>query len=80
ALDWRLDIRQAVAYPNFVNRNGALEIEKDTSLARMAPALKAMGHEVLPISGVSGLNGILVTKDALEGATDPRREGVALGD
>ncbi|MBI2585592.1 MAG: gamma-glutamyltransferase [Rhodospirillales bacterium] len=80
ALDWRLDIRQAVAYPNFVNRNGALEIEKDTSLARMVPALKAMGHEVLPISGVSGLNGILVTKDALEGATDPRREGVALGD
>ena len=80
ALDWRLDIHRAVAYPNFVNRNGALEIEKDTSLARMAPALKAMGHEVLPISGVSGLNGILVAKDGLEGATDPRREGASLGD
>jgi len=80
ALDWRLDIRRAVAYPNFVNRNGDIEIEKDTRLATMAPALRAMGHQVRIIDGGSGLNGIFVTKDGLTGAADPRREGAALGD
>jgi len=80
ALDWRLDIRQAVAFPNFLNRNGGFEIEKDTSLARLAPALQAMGHEVDLVPTVSGLNGIRITREGLTGAADPRREGAALGD
>ncbi len=80
ALDWRLDIGRAVALPNFHSRNGALEIERGTPLARLAAALRGMGHEVRAFAGESGLNGILVGESGLAGAADPRREGAALGD
>ena len=80
ALDWKLDIQQAIDYPNFVNRNGPLEIEEGTPLADLKPALEAMGHEVRLLPRHSGLIGIIATKDGLEGGADKGREGKALGD
>jgi gamma-glutamyltranspeptidase/glutathione hydrolase len=79
-LDWKLDAQQAVALPHFVNRNGPTDLERHTALARIAPALKALGHTVRFRSLNSGLHAIQVTGDGLIGGADPRREGLALGD
>jgi len=80
ALDWKLNAQDSVDYPNFLNRNGPLEIEEGTPLAGLKPALEAMGHQVRLLPRHSGLIGIIATKDGLEGGADKRREGKALGD
>ncbi len=79
-LDWKMNIQEAVDYPNFVNRNGPLDIEEGSALAKLKPALEKMGHTVRLVRLYSGLNGIAAAKDGLEGGSDSRREGVALGD
>jgi len=86
-IDWNLDAQAASALPNMGNRNGATELEAGTPLEKLAPALRARGHEVRLNDQTSGLNiiglrpaGATVDTPALEGGTDPRREGVALGD
>jgi gamma-glutamyltranspeptidase/glutathione hydrolase len=79
-LDWDLDVQSAIAFPNFVNLNGATELESGTSLTALAPMLEAMGHKVEVRELNSGLHGVAVTRTGLEGGADPRREGVALGD
>ncbi len=79
-LDWGLGVRAALNLPHHVNRNGATELEKGSALEALAPALTALGHEVVVRQLNSGLHAIRVTAGGLEGAADPRREGVALGD
>jgi gamma-glutamyltranspeptidase/glutathione hydrolase len=80
ALDWGLDVQQAVSLPNHVNRNGPVEIETGTALVGLEAELAARGHQVVRRRLASGLHAVAVTADGLEGAADPRREGVALGD
>jgi gamma-glutamyltranspeptidase/glutathione hydrolase len=80
ALDWGLDVQQAIDLPNHVNRNRETEIEAGTPLVELRGALQEMGHEVAVRELTSGLHGIMVTDSGLEGGADPRREGVALGD
>jgi gamma-glutamyltranspeptidase/glutathione hydrolase len=79
-LDWRLEVRTAIALPHHVNRNGPIDLEEGTPLAALGPALERLGHEVRITPLVSGLHGVAVTGQGLEGGADPRREGVALGD
>ncbi len=78
SLDWGLDMQAAIAFPNFVNRNGATDLEEGTPLARMAPDLEALGHEVRVRPMTSGAHGFRVTDEGLDGGADPRREGVVL--
>jgi gamma-glutamyltranspeptidase/glutathione hydrolase len=81
ALDWGLDMQQAVSFPNFVNRNGATDLEAGTALAAVAEGLEALGHEVKQREMTSGLHAIRVRPDGtLEGGADPRREGVVYAD
>ena len=79
-LDWRLDIQAAIDLPNFVNRNGATELEKGTPILAIAADLEALGHTVEARDMNSGLHGIAVSQGTITGGADPRREGVALGD
>jgi gamma-glutamyltranspeptidase/glutathione hydrolase len=79
-LDWQLDIQQAIAAPNMGSRNHATEIEKDSALERLVPALRALEHPVSALELTSGVHGIVVGPDGLTGGADPRREGVVLGD
>ncbi len=78
-LDWNLDPRTAIELANFGSRNGPTEIEQGTELEGVQAALKAMGHEVRAIPMTSGLQVIRRTSAGWQGASDPRREGVALG-
>jgi gamma-glutamyltranspeptidase/glutathione hydrolase len=77
-LDWGYDLQRAMALPNIGNRNGATEVE--ATAPDLAKALRALGHDVVPSDRASGLTGIRLRADRLEGGADPRREGVALGD
>ena len=78
-LDWRLTLQQAIAAPNMGSRNRETEIERGTALEAIAPALRAMGHNVEAVDMVSGSHGIARTERGLAGGADPRREGVVLG-
>lgn len=83
-IDWKLDIQTAIALPNFVNRNGATELETATALDSIAPILEALGHKIRFRNLTSGLHGIerqgnRLGKSRLAGGADPRREGVARG-
>ncbi len=78
-LDWNLSLQEAIDLPNFGSRNRYTDLEKDTSLRGIADELRAMGHEVREVDFPSGLQGVRLTPDGIEGGADPRREGLAAG-
>ena len=77
-LDWDMNIQQAISNPHLVNRFGKFDVEAGTSAAAMAPQLEALGFEVVVRNLNSGLHGIAIKPDGMEGGADPRREGVVL--
>ena len=79
-LDWKMNIQSAFELPHFVNLNSYTDIEQGTPLVELKPALEQRGHQVRIRSMVSGLHGIGITKEGLEGGVDPRREGLPIGD
>jgi gamma-glutamyltranspeptidase/glutathione hydrolase len=79
-IDWKLDPQAAAALPNFGSRNGPTELEKDTSVAALAPKLRALGHVTRVIEENSGVQTIVRTRAGLVGGADPRREGIVLGE
>ena len=74
-LDWEMDMKSAISLPRFVDRNGPLEIEADTALEELKPFLEQLGHKVETQELTSGLHGIRMTPQGLDGAADPRRDG-----
>ena len=78
-LDWQLDVQQALNLPRMTHRNDYLALEKGTALAKQSAMLEDMGYKVQVQDLNSGLHAIMVTKDGLSGAADPRREGLAAG-
>ena len=79
SLDWGMDMQAAIDLPYFLNRNGALELERGTVLEGLKPEFEKLGHTVKLTSRASGLHGIRVIPGGLQGGADKRREGVALG-
>jgi len=79
-LDWKMDIQEAIALPNFVNRNGKTELEAETALDAIADSLEKLGHNVLSRKLTSGLHGIARQENGFAGGADPRREGIALSE
>ena len=80
ALDWGLEMDEVVALPHVVNRNGVTELETGKGLHDAAEGLEERGHEVKFVTMNSGLNGIRIDDGQLQGAADPRREGLVLAD
>jgi gamma-glutamyltranspeptidase/glutathione hydrolase len=79
-IDWNMDARAAAELANFGSEGGAFQIEYDPSTLWTALALKGMGHTIKSDVMTSGTHTIVRRGGRLEGAADPRREGVALGD
>lgn len=77
-IDWDMDVQQAINLPHLVNRFGTYDLEAGTGAETLAPALEAMGYDISVRDLNSGLHGIAVTAEGLEGGADPRREGVVL--
>ena len=78
-LDWNLDIQQAISLPNHVVLNNQIELEDRTALTSLKSSLEKMGHKVKVADITSGLNGVVINKDGLQGGADPRRSGAAIG-
>ncbi|MEM9332281.1 MAG: gamma-glutamyltransferase [Pseudomonadota bacterium] len=79
-IDWEMDIQQAIELPHMVNKFGRYDLEKGTAAEKFSEPLEALGF-VTDIRDLnSGLHGIELTPDGLEGGADPRREGIAVGD
>lgn len=79
ALDWKMDMQQAISLPNFVVLNDVIELEDRTLLTTLKPELERLGHKVKITDITSGLNGIMIANDNFKGGADPRRNGVAIG-
>ncbi len=77
-LYWHLTPQQAVELPNLVARGNAFNGEAAAFAPALRQALSGLGAEVVPGAGEdSGLHAVFLHDGRLEGAADPRREGVA---
>jgi gamma-glutamyltranspeptidase/glutathione hydrolase len=77
-IDWKLSMQAAINLPHHVNRNGKTELELNTTVGGLVAQLQAMGHAAKTRSLNSGLHGIRITNEGMDGGADPRREGVVL--
>ena len=79
-IDWQLDAYEAAALMNFGSMGDGLEIEYDWRTVLTGLRLRTYGHDINPDLMNSGLNILAVRDGIIEGGSDPRREGAALGD
>ena len=78
-IDWEMNIQQAIELPHLINRFGDYDLEKDTSATSFEAALENLGYVTNIRDLNSGLHGIEITPNGLQGGADPRREGIVLG-
>jgi gamma-glutamyltranspeptidase/glutathione hydrolase len=80
-LDFGMDLQEAIDAPRFHVENGMLVVEQPVSQATRQ-ALLLLGHQVveaeLPIGGAQMIS-VDWTQGVLYGASDPRKDGCALG-
>lgn len=77
-IDWRLSLQDAVNLPNLIARGPTTSAEVSRFPPGVVEALAARGLTLRTGGGEdSGLHGVAVRSGRLEGAADPRREGVA---
>ncbi|MDP3746354.1 MAG: gamma-glutamyltransferase [Phenylobacterium sp.] len=79
-LDWKMPIQAAFDLPNLIARGDSYASEPAKYAPGVVEALAAKGVKFTGFGGEgSGLHGVVRTPQGLEGAADPRREGVAKG-
>ncbi len=78
--DWGMDPQAAAALFNFTSRNGPFEIEDVADADQWVAAMETFGGKAKTADMTSGLNIILARDGKLLAGSDPRREGVAMGD
>jgi gamma-glutamyltranspeptidase/glutathione hydrolase len=79
AIDWNLSMPDALAAPNLVARGPNFNGEVTKFSPEILAGLRARGIDLKPGQGEdSGLTGVLIRDGRLDGAADPRREGVVL--
>lgn len=77
-LDWKLPVDQAVALPNMIARGPGTSAEVSKLPKAVIDGLAARGIQPRAGGGEdSGLHAIVARGSKLEGAADPRREGIA---
>ncbi len=79
-MDWKLDAYQASALMNFGSMGEGADLETDWQAVVTGLRLKSYGHSIRIDLMNSGLNLLAVRDGVIEGGSDPRREGAALGD
>jgi gamma-glutamyltranspeptidase/glutathione hydrolase len=80
-VDFHLSAQAAIALPIIYAPSDTVRVESGTFLEAMAPQLRALGHEVVPIPpGTFKANAIEWTDGRWAGAADPRSEGVAVSE
>lgn len=79
AIDWNEPMSQALAEPNLVARGANFQGEITKFAPHVLEGLRQRGVIVKPGQGEdSGVTGVLVRDGKIDGAADPRREGVVL--
>ena len=79
-LDWKLPVQQAVDLPNLIGHGDVFVGELKKFSPEILDGLAKRGIKVVSGFGEdSGLHAIVARPGGLEGAADPRREGVARG-
>lgn len=79
-IDYGMDAQSAIDAPRSFVENGKLRLERGYSAAVTAE-LAARGHDVeVPNSPIGGAQSIVIHENGvLEGASDPRKDGCAIG-
>ena len=77
-IDWEMNVQESVSLPHAINRWGKYEIEESSITPSLEESLSSMGYDTKIKKYFSGLNTIYVGQK-LEGGSDPRREGIAIG-
>jgi gamma-glutamyltranspeptidase / glutathione hydrolase len=79
AIDWNESMPQALAAPNLVARGPNLQGEVTKFSPQVLTGLRQRGIDLKPGEGEdSGVTAVLIRNGHVDGAADPRREGVVL--
>ena len=79
AVDWELEMADAIGLPNLIARGAAFGGEVDRFSPAVIAGLRARRIDLRPGAGEdSGIHGVLFRHGRVEAGADPRREGVAL--
>jgi gamma-glutamyltranspeptidase/glutathione hydrolase len=79
AVGWNEPMTRALADPNLVARGPNFQGEVDKFSPQVLAGLRQRGVDLKPGQGEdSGVTGVLIRDGRIDGAADPRREGVVL--
>ena len=79
AVDWNMSTEEALAAPNLVARGPNFNGEVTKFSPAILEGLRQRGIDLKPGQGEdSGLTGVIIRDGKIDGAADPRREGVVL--
>lgn len=79
AVDWKEPMVKALADPNLVARGPNFQGEVDKFSPQVLAGLAQRGVSLRPGQGEdSGVTGVLIRNGKIDGAADPRREGIVL--